>query len=85
MAGAIVMKKALQLLDDDLQTEYAPGKEYEFVLNVHDEFQILSDEAIADDVGRRAVAAIRAAGVHFAFRCPLDGDYKVGRNWADTH
>ena len=22
---------------------------------------------------------------HFNFRCPLDGEIKVGQNWSDTH
>ena len=36
-------------------------------------------------VGAIAVDAIRKAGEHFKFRCPLDGEWKVGRNWAETH
>jgi DNA polymerase I-like protein with 3'-5' exonuclease and polymerase domains len=85
-AGAIVMKKALVLLDDELHYRgYVPGVDYEFVLNIHDEFQIECREEIADDVAEAAVAAIRAAGRHFNFRCPLDGEAKVGRNWAETH
>lgn len=25
------------------------------------------------------------AGEFFKFRCPLDGEYKIGSNWAETH
>jgi len=25
------------------------------------------------------------AGVFFGFRLPLDGEFKVGANWAETH
>lgn len=84
--GAIQMKKALCLLDDALQAAgFVPGVHYEFVANVHDEWQIEVDEDKAETVGRMAVQAIRDAGTYFGFRCPLDGAFDVGRNWAETH
>ena len=85
-AGAILMKAALVILDEDLQAAgYVPGVNYEFVANVHDEFQIECDEDIADDVGKRAVTAIIRAGEFFNFGCPLNGNYEVGNAWAETH
>ena len=85
-AGAIFMKKGLVLLDAKLQSKgYQAGKDYEFVANVHDEWQIETREDIADEVGAEAVGAIRDAGVAYNFRCPLAGNYSTGRNWADTH
>jgi DNA polymerase-1 len=40
-AGAVLMKRALVILDDQLQKEgYVPGVNYEFVANIHDEWQI---------------------------------------------
>lgn len=84
--GAILMKKALVILDEDLQNAgYVPGVDYEFVGNIHDEFQIEVNEGIADTVGKMAVEAIRKAGLFFNFRCALDGEYKVGNNWKETH
>jgi DNA polymerase-1 len=81
-AGAIVMKKALIILD-----EYAKlwGIDYEFVGNIHDEFQVEVRESQSHEFGRLAVASIQAAGIQLGLRCPLDGEYKVGNNWADTH
>jgi DNA polymerase-1 len=85
-AGAAQMKRALCILDDDLQAAgLIPGQHYEFVANVHDEWQIEVDEDKAEMVGQMAAEAIRKAGVSFNFRCPLAGDYKVGRSWAETH
>jgi DNA polymerase I-like protein with 3'-5' exonuclease and polymerase domains len=85
-AGAVVMKKGLVILDRDLQEQgFVPGVHYEFVANVHDEWQVECDEDIAEIVGKAATAAIRKAGDHFGFRCPLDGEYKVGDNWKDCH
>ena len=85
-AGALVMKKALVILDKSLQAKgYVPGRDYEFVANIHDEWQIEAKPEIAEDVGRTAVESIRKAGEHFGFRCPLDGEYKIGNSWAETH
>jgi DNA polymerase I-like protein with 3'-5' exonuclease and polymerase domains len=86
-AGAQVMKKALVILDGALQSQFnlIPGRDYEFVANVHDEWQIESDPAYSDVIGRAGVEAIRLAGIAFNLRCPLSGEYKIGKNWADTH
>lgn len=85
-AGAVQMKLALIILDASLQAKgFRPGISYEFVANVHDEWQIECDEEIADEVGRTAVESIRKAGEELGFACPLDGEYKVGRSWAETH
>jgi DNA polymerase I-like protein with 3'-5' exonuclease and polymerase domains len=81
-AGAIVMKKALVLLADKIKENKWDAK---FVANVHDEWQIEAAEAYADEVGRAARQSIIEAGEHFKLRCPLDGEYKIGRNWAETH
>jgi DNA polymerase I-like protein with 3'-5' exonuclease and polymerase domains len=62
-----------------------PGINYEFVANVHDEWQIEVDEEHGEAVGKLAVQAIRKAGECFKFKCPLDGEYGIGRNWAETH
>ena len=81
-AGAIVMKKALCLLD-----EYATkwNIDYKIIGNIHDEIQteVRSDEA--DVFGRLATSCIEAAGLHYKLNCPLAGEYKVGDTWADTH
>lgn len=85
-AGAVFMKKALVLLDDSLHVKgLVPGVDYEFVANVHDEFQIQVKEEHAQEVGESAVAAIRGAGLAYGFKCPLDAQYSTGRTWADTH
>jgi DNA polymerase I-like protein with 3'-5' exonuclease and polymerase domains len=85
-AGAVLMKKALVILDADLQSlGFIPGVHYEFVANVHDEWQIEADIDKGEVIGKAAVEAIRKAGEYYNFRCPLDGEYKLGRNWAETH
>jgi len=81
-AGAIVMKKALILLNKDLTKRKIPFK---FVANVHDEIQCETPEQYAELVGQLGVQAIADAGKHFNMNCPLTGEYKVGNSWRETH
>lgn len=81
-AGAIVMKKALCIFYDKAKANKWPFK---LVANVHDEMQIETQKEFADIVGEAAKQSIIEAGVHFKLRCPLDGEYKHGRNWRETH
>jgi DNA polymerase I-like protein with 3'-5' exonuclease and polymerase domains len=81
-AGAVVMKQALVLMAESLDTYAIP---YKLVANVHDEFQIEVPENFADVVGKAAVRAIKNAGEVLDLRCPLDAEYNVGNNWAETH
>ena len=81
-AGAVVMKQALVLLDESL-TKF--NIDYRFVANVHDEWQIEVEEAYADMVGKLGVQAIQNTGKVLKMRCPLDGEYKVGNSWKETH
>lgn len=84
-AGAILMKRALVILDESLQARFAVGIAYEFMANIHDEWQIACKPEIAEEVGKLAVEAIRLAGLYYDFKCPLTGEYKIGRNWQETH
>jgi len=79
-AGACVMKQAMVHLADKLRN--IPHK---FVANVHDEWQIETPAHYADTVGRIGVRSIRIAGETLGLQCPLDGEYRVGNNWAETH
>jgi DNA polymerase I-like protein with 3'-5' exonuclease and polymerase domains len=81
-AGAIVMKKALVLFNDKIKANKWPVK---LVANVHDEFQFECPQSIAEDAGKAARMSIIEAGVCYNLRCPLDGEYKIGRNWRETH
>ena len=81
-AGAVVMKKALAIF-----SQYAPkwNLDYKLLGSIHDEYQIEARADHADKVGYLMVESIKAAGIAFEMNCPLDGEYKVGNNWAQTH
>ena len=81
-AGAIVMKQALVIFEDKIRKSKWPVK---FVANVHDEFQFECLPTIAEDAGKAARMSIIEAGEHFNLFCPLDGEYKIGNNWRETH
>ena len=76
------MKKALILLHDKLKCGIMQSS---FVANVHDEWQIETKKEHAESVGQLGVQAIRDAGLALGLRCPLDGEFKIGTNWATTH
>jgi DNA polymerase I-like protein with 3'-5' exonuclease and polymerase domains len=81
-AGAIVMKKALVIFDNKRKANKWPIK---YVVNVHDEAQLECPKDIAEEVGKAFKQSIIEAGEAYKLRCPLDGEYKIGRNWRETH
>jgi DNA polymerase I-like protein with 3'-5' exonuclease and polymerase domains len=81
-AGAIVMKMALVILNTLAKESKL---DYKFVANIHDEWQVEVKEEHAEEFGKLGVQAIRNAGRYFKLRCPLDGEYKIGEAWHETH
>lgn len=81
--GAVVMKTALVIFDEEAERLYH-GR-WAYCANVHDEFQIESDPEIAQELGKMMVRAITKAGEVLNLRIRLDGEYKIGRTWAETH
>jgi DNA polymerase I len=81
-SAAVVMKEALIGLTNKMKESTIIGS---FVANVHDEWQIETTKEFAGSVGEAGIQAIQQAGLTFGLRCPLDGEYKTGTNWAATH
>jgi DNA polymerase I-like protein with 3'-5' exonuclease and polymerase domains len=79
-AGAVVMKQAIVILYDLL------GRvDFKLVAQVHDEWQIECRPDDADFIGKSCVNAMIFAGELLQLNCPLDGEYRVGTSWCDTH
>jgi DNA polymerase-1 len=72
---AVIMKKACIMWAD----------KYKLVNFVHDEWIIECEETDARRIGRELSESIRQAGEQLNLRCPLAGEYKIGRTWSDTH
>lgn len=85
-AGAVVMKQALVHFYEDATALLGPhGQRWALMANVHDEFQTECEPDVAEALGKLAVAAIRKAGETWKLEVRLDGEYKVGNNWAECH
>jgi DNA polymerase I-like protein with 3'-5' exonuclease and polymerase domains len=93
-AGAIVMKQAVVILHKRLRKAKI---DFKMVANVHDEWQIEVEENRAEEVGkmgRQAIADVvkelkvlddPVPNPKKRLRCPLDGEFKVGNSWKETH
>lgn len=85
-AAALIAKKWLELVDDEIHAQDIPAQ---ILAVVHDELQIQvrsPDEKEAEYVGADiAVRMAQEAGRRFKIRCPIDAEYSVGRTWRDTH
>ena len=90
-AGALIMKQALIELDKVLQLEgltnssQSSTPDYEFVGNIHDEFQIQVKDEYVELVCSLSEKALNLAGLHFNFKSPIDGESKSGMSWRYTH
>jgi hypothetical protein len=61
------------------------GTDWAIVSHSHDEWQTETLENHAECVGRTAVQSIERAGEFYNLRCAVTGEFKIGRNWAETH
>ena len=80
--GAIVMKQAMINLYELIKLNTVDAK---FVANIHDEWQLQVKESQADYIGRLGVESIEKVTEQFNMRCDLNGQYKIGGNWSETH
>lgn len=73
------MKQALVTFCEDAMLPF------ELHGNIHDEVQFSCDPENAESLGRCFVDSLAKAGRTLGFRMPVDGEYKVGLNWKETH
>jgi DNA polymerase-1 len=85
-SGAICVKLATVIAHAKLQAlGLRKGFDYNQMAHVHDEIQFECKPELAQLVGETTVQAIEEAGEKLGSRCPLTGEFKVGRTWAETH
>ena len=60
-------------------------KDFDLLMHVHDEFQGETNPGQEEEVGSQLVDTIVQAGKDLGLRCPLNGEWKSGLTWADTH
>jgi hypothetical protein len=84
--GARMMKRAKVLLSRALEREGLDhGLDFEWLLDVHDEWQVGCPPEEAQRIGALMAASIADAGTSLALRIPLLGGFKVGSSWKETH
>lgn len=86
-AGAVLVKFATVIFHKEAERRYGwkQNVDYEQVLHVHDECQLICSRDKADALGSLFVEAMELAGKHFGLACPVTGEYKHGSNWSETH
>jgi hypothetical protein len=86
-AGAILMKQVVVNIHNNIEQNLGLtyGKDWEQLLMIHDEVQLTCCNEYTDAIQEQAMLAFPQAQEFFGFRCPIQGDSKVGCTWADTH
>jgi DNA polymerase I-like protein with 3'-5' exonuclease and polymerase domains len=86
-AGALVVKMATVILHRLLHEDgLVRGVDFAQVAHIHDELQIEArTQEIANHIGKRAQEAMTAAGEHYRLAIRIDGEFKIGETWAQTH
>lgn len=79
---AVLMKKAMIIYHQKLEAKGIPFRQ---VAYVHDEFQIECPPEHTETVGKAVVEALEEAGELLGSRCPITGEYDIGKSWAETH
>ena len=84
--GAIVVKYATVNLAKRLKLEGLEwGTDWAMVMHSHDEMQITALPDLKEQIGEAGREEITKAGEQLGFLCTLDGDWKYGASWKDTH
>lgn len=90
--GSVVMKEAVNHFEDEMiklgildKLLFPKEGRFGYLLNVHDEWQVTCHPDVAEKVAEVGKWAITKAGETLGVRCPLVGDAKIGKNWAETH
>ncbi len=83
-AEVVMMKHANIMWRRELRGMGIGFKQVNFV---HDEWQteVRGDRAIAALIGQVQARSIRDVGERFGLKCPMAGNYTVGKNWLETH
>ena len=86
-AGAILMKQVVVTIHNNIEQNLGliHGKDWEQVLMVHDECQLVCKPQYTERIRDQAMAAFPQAQKFFGFQCEIEGDSRVGSSWAQTH
>ena len=81
-SGAVICKQWLVQMIDKIQES---GVDAKLVASVHDEYQFEVANADTEKFGGITNTAIKEVQDIYDLKCPLDSEFKIGKNWAETH
>lgn len=81
-AGAILMKNAIRIYHEELLKLNVPFAQVGWV---HDEVIVETFPEHAELVKDKIIEAMQKSGDIYNFRCPLNGEGKIGGNWYEVH
>ena len=86
-AGACIMKQVVINIQNNITNNLSLvyGEDWEQMLMIHDEVQVAAKPEHIVKIQEQAMAAFPQAQEFFGFRCLIEGDSRVGSNWAETH
>ena len=70
---------------DCLDRGYEWGKDWAYLIFMHDEFQFECRPEIAEDLRKLAEHSISWSAQMYGVKCPHEGDSEIGYNWSETH
>ena len=84
-AGAIICKMWYIQIEDDLRAAGLTMDEAQIGLFIHDEVQMVVKNGYEEQVGRICEEAIKKVEKDVGFKVALEAEYKVGKDWSETH
>jgi len=81
-AGAIICKEWLRQITILARRQ---GFDYSLVASIHDEYQFEVRKDQAQSFGEMTQKAMKLVEKELNVLCPLDSEFKIGNNWAETH
>ena len=85
-AGAIIMKRVgIEIYEGLTNAGFVYGIDWTQNAYVHDEYQNSVLPHLVDTARDIIMNAYPRAGQFLNFKCPIEGDVKVGANWYETH
>ena len=86
-AGSIIMKQVVVNIHNNIQQnlKLPYGDGWEQLLMIHDEVQLTCAKQHKESIYKEVMKSFIQAGEFFNFKCKIEGDYKLGKNWAETH
>jgi len=78
-AGAVICKNWL------VEINRLKDKSVKLVASIHDEYQFESPLEVAETFGQVTKVAMKNVEAYLKVKCKVDSEFKIGRNWKETH